>query len=592
MKFNKILFFALFVLFFTNISLSQDYVSQDINAPTYIEDISTNKLLFFNHQTTSSLPPSEIARDYMGKDFFMSFTHNPSESYFLNINFQQNTNAGISLYSITDEGLTEKVYTQTKSKEIKLFVPDSTFNKDETVLVRLWINETNAGGVFRIKTESADFSSRADDTPPIINTTSFTPVQLVSQILTSGCVEAINIQYSGNPESIGYFSSGTPGLDFEEGIVMSTGNAQQVVGPNDNTSESGNMGAPGDSDLNDVIGGQTHDAAVLEFDFIPSTDHVEFQYVFASEEYEEYVGSAFNDVFAFFISGGPEGYNNQNIALIPGTTTPVSINNVNQNINSDYYINNNGGLYLQFDGLTVTLTAEADVTPCETYHMKLAIADVSDRILDSGVFLKAGSFVSGASVVMKNFNAWGYLNSIHEACENQLIFSRSDTSNINEPMDVDITITGSATMGDDYTTINTFYVIPAGEEYISIDYEAIADNFPDDNEYIVISIYNGCPCSVQISTDSIRIDDEIEFDASIVHDDYVCFGDSILLTVDMNPLPDTAVITWSNGMVGSEIYVSPETQTTYDLTIEYPCNSKSLSTTVNIAPLPEPIASN
>lgn len=592
MKFNKILFFALFVLFFTNISLSQDYVSQDINAPTYIEDISTNKLLFFNHQTTSSLPPSEIARDYMGKDFFMSFTHNPSESYFLNINFQQNTNAGISLYSITDEGLTEKVYTQTKSKEIKLFVPDSTFNKDETVLVRLWINETNAGGVFRIKTESADFSSRADDTPPIINTTSFTPVQLVSQILTSGCVEAINIQYSGNPESIGYFSSGTPGLDFEEGIVMSTGNAQQVVGPNDNTSESGNMGAPGDSDLNDVIGGQTRDAAVLEFDFIPSTDHVEFQYVFASEEYEEYVGSAFNDVFAFFISGGPEGYNNQNIALIPGTTTPVSINNVNQNINSEYYINNNGGLYLQFDGLTVTLTAEADVTPCETYHMKLAIADVSDRILDSGVFLKAGSFVSGASVVMKNFNAWGYLNSIHEACENQLIFSRSDTSNINEPMDVDITITGSATMGDDYTTINTFYVIPAGEEYISIDYEAIADNFPDDNEYIVISIYNGCPCSVQISTDSIRIDDEIEFDASIVHDDYVCFGDSILLTVDMNPLPDTAVITWSNGMVGSEIYVSPETQTTYDLTIEYPCNSKSLSTTVNIAPLPEPIASN
>jgi gliding motility-associated-like protein len=592
MKFVKIVVFIIVVNLFTNIVLSQDYVSQDISSPTLIDDIGSVNLMFFNHQITSSFPPSEIAREYMGKDFYMSYINNTQDSYYLEINFQQKTNAGLSLYSISDGELIEKVFTQTISKDLKLVVPAATFLEDEIVLIRLWINESNAGGVFRIKTEPANYIIRAGDSPPSINTTSFTPEQLVTQILTSGCVEALNVQFTGNPEQIGYFSSGTPGLDFEDGIVMSTGYAQQVVGPNDNSSESGNMGAPGDPDLNDVIGGQTRDAAVLEFDFIPSTDHVAFQYVFASEEYEEYVGSTFNDVFAFFISGGPEAYNNQNIALIPGTTTPVSINNVNQNINTEYYINNNGGLYLEFDGLTTTLTAEADVTPCETYHMKLAIADVSDRIFDSGVFLKAGSFVSGASVVMKNFNAWGYLNSIHEGCENQLIFSRSDTSNINVPMDVDITITGSATMGDDYTTINTFYVIPAGEEYISIDYEAIADNFPDDNEYIVISIFNGCPCSVQVTTDSIRIDDQIEFDASIVHDDYVCFGDSVLLTVDMNPIPDTTIITWNNGMTGAEIYVSPESQTTYDVTIEYPCSSKSLSTTIDVVQLPEPVASN
>ena len=136
----------------------------------------------------------------------------------------------------------------------------------------------------------------------------------------------------------------------------------------------------------------TNDAAVLEFDFVPEQDKVSFQYVFASEEYNEYVGS-FNNVFAFFLDG-------ENIALIPETTTPVSIHNVNNDNNSEFYNDNNPSdlgtptpFSIEYDGFTVVLTAVANVEAGVPHHIKLAVADTSDSILDSAVFLAASSFV-------------------------------------------------------------------------------------------------------------------------------------------------------------------------------------------------------
>jgi len=135
----------------------------------------------------------------------------------------------------------------------------------------------------------------------------------------------------------------------------------------------------------------------LEFDFIPSSDSVEFRYVFASEEYPEFVNASFNDVFGFFISGqNPTGgaYSNLNIARIPGTNLPISIDNVNSTSHSQFYINNSGNSRIVFDGMTFVLTAKALVVPCQTYHIKIAIGDVMDGIYDSGVFLEASSFTS------------------------------------------------------------------------------------------------------------------------------------------------------------------------------------------------------
>jgi hypothetical protein len=154
-----------------------------------------------------------------------------------------------------------------------------------------------------------------------------------------------------------------------------------------------------------IPGISTNDKTVLEFDFKTDSDSVFFSYVFASEEYNEFTNSQYNDVFGFFLSGN--GLSSTNLALIPGTSTPVSINNVNggnpfgTNASHPELFNNNdlsdggGSFATEYDGFTDVFTASATgLTPNATYHLKIAIADAGDTALDSAVFLKAGSFSS------------------------------------------------------------------------------------------------------------------------------------------------------------------------------------------------------
>lgn len=157
--------------------------------------------------------------------------------------------------------------------------------------------------------------------------------------------------------------------------------------------------APGDTQLATIAGGVSYDACVLEFDLQPAGSFVEFEYVFGSEEYPEFNCSAFNDIFGFFISG-PGFSSPTNIALIPTSTTPVSINTINDGSNpgcpsnTALYVNNTDTV-CTMDGFTVPLIAHANVTPGATYHLKLAISDISDGILNSYVILKANSLKSG-----------------------------------------------------------------------------------------------------------------------------------------------------------------------------------------------------
>jgi hypothetical protein len=133
-----------------------------------------------------------------------------------------------------------------------------------------------------------------------------------------------------------------------------------------------------------ISGHPTFDAASLEFDFTTKGGNLFFNYVFASEEYNEFVGSPFNDVFAFFLDGN-------NIALVGGT--PVGINTINLGSNSAFYRNNSpGSIDSQYDGFTTMLTAKALGLGAGTHHIKLAIADASDSILDSAVFIQGNTF--------------------------------------------------------------------------------------------------------------------------------------------------------------------------------------------------------
>jgi hypothetical protein len=245
-------------------------------------------------------------------------------------------------------------------------------------------------------------ASRATVAVQELDGTTLTVNDLVEAILGPGItysnVNFIGTQAPAVPASAGTFSNGTgAGMEVDEGIVLSSGYIVNAPGPNINDGITGTLNLAGDADLDLLVGGGTQDATVLEFDFIPENNTVYIEYVFASDEYNEYVGSTFNDVFAFFVNG-------TNIALIPSTVIPVAINNVN-NGNPfgsvcnycQYYVNNDindGGPFFDFeaDGFTVKFIGEATVTPDETNNIKIAIADRGDSSLDSWVFIKAESF--------------------------------------------------------------------------------------------------------------------------------------------------------------------------------------------------------
>lgn len=237
----------------------------------------------------------------------------------------------------------------------------------------------------------------------------------VQNVLLGEGISATNITFNGAPANQinvqgGYFNSVNSNVGLDSGFVMASGNILNVVGPN----TSGSSSQPsvdmisGDPDLELLIPGFTvNDVAILEFDFVPSSDTLSFNYVFGSEEYLEFVNSSFNDVFGFFLSGpaltgpysSPAGFpdGSVNIALIPGSAVPVTIDNVNNVVNSAYYFNNEiltGGTEIQLDGFTVPLEAVSAVVCGELHHIKIAIADAGDSAWDSAVFLEAGSFTS------------------------------------------------------------------------------------------------------------------------------------------------------------------------------------------------------
>lgn len=225
--------------------------------------------------------------------------------------------------------------------------------------------------------------------------------------LGSNEIQVSNITFTGANHSIGYFTYPNGKLKMNDGLVLTTGSAYGTRGPNNSPIMGIDNNRPGYPDLTRMAGKTTYDAVVLEFDFIPVSNKIEFKYVFASEEYLEYVNRGYNDVFGFFLSGpGIEGATN--LAILPETKEIVSVNSINDRKNPQYFIDNGStldprdktGTYrskvydnnLQWDGFTTVLTASHSVTAYKKYHIKLAIADAGDGVVDSGVYLKAKSF--------------------------------------------------------------------------------------------------------------------------------------------------------------------------------------------------------
>ncbi len=258
-----------------------------------------------------------------------------------------------------------------------------------------------------------------------VDTSSFTATQLVTKFIgtnNASCITVTNVTISGKDFkngniSYGYFDKGTSSFNIDEGIILSTGNAKSAEGPK-GAIQTQNSGDPffdaswlgdTDNDLSDAIR-QTniYNTTSLEFDFTTTlSNRISFDYMFASEEYR-LNNCTYSDGFAFLIKEANDPLARyENIAVVPGTNSIVSVPNINSSAgcynNVSYFggFNTNPNVPINFSGQTMVMTARANVKPGVKYHIKLIVGDQgSDRgLYDSAVFLKSGSFTGNIDLL-------------------------------------------------------------------------------------------------------------------------------------------------------------------------------------------------
>lgn len=429
----------------------------------------------------------------------------------------------------------------------------------------------------------------------------YTPDQLVNDVLLGGGVTASNVVYTGMPNAIGKFNGANTNIGINSGIIMNTGTVQIGAngpqGPNNQPGTGVNNNGPADPILAGITGQVSMNAARLEFDFVPTSDSIQFNFVFASEEYPEFVGQI-NDAFGFFITGpNPAGGNftNENIALIPGTNLPISINNLNAGNNGQYFINNSGGPTIQYDGFTTPLTAKSPVTCGETYHIILVISDMTDGQYDSAVFLEEGSFTSTAPVTISSqFSFQGTDNdsTLYEGCS-QVEFNIVRVDSINTLQTFDLDVTSTATLGVDCSNIPNQVTFQPGEDTVTINVTAFEDFVTENDEWFQISITSVNSCGEEF-TDSLKIYigdvDSVVVSTSEV--EITCPGDTIEISSIVTGGRTGYNYLWSNGATTSSTLVWPTTDTTFYITVTDTCGNTGMDSVMIDINQPAPLTVN
>ncbi len=410
--------------------------------------------------------------------------------------------------------------------------------------------------------------------------------------------------------------NGLPNMAFDSGIIMSSGNAAQAIQGAGTFASAGN-GAPGDPQLTTLAGQTTYDACVLQFDFRPSGDTIKFDYVFGSEEYPGFTCTTYNDVFAFFVSG-PGIVGSRNIALVPGTNIPVCINSVNcgptgagtlatcQGLGPGspfctYYINNSTGNRVVYDGLTKTLTAIQPVTPCDTYHLKIGIADAFDDIYDSGVFLKAGSLRSKtftSDVVGTNPSDTGYSSQyiVRGCTPGYFVFQ--NTGSLLDSINVRYIIGGTGINGVDYNWIPDSTTIQVGHATDTV--FIYGSTTVSGVRTVVLYILAPFSCNATGPTiiDSVSLTILDSFRVQIATPDTtVCIGQSVqITTIGASDLTYvwTPVTGVSNPNIQNPIITPPLGATTYMVSAGKPgCPpARDFITVTAVAPPPPPVVTS
>lgn len=431
--------------------------------------------------------------------------------------------------------------------------------------------------------------------------TNQTPAQYINNLVGLG-VSFGNIQFQGDGQAIGSFTGANGQLGFNSGIILSTGQAS--ASDDVSSSFAGGFNANGLLNIPELAGyvpgcftpGATEDGLILQFDFVPQSTPVSFRYIFASEEYNEYVCSSFNDAFAFLISG-PGIAGEVNLALVPGTGDPITINTINNGsvgtsgtatndpciLSNSQYFNSTPPGNIVYDGFTDVMTAVQDVIPCQTYTLRLMLADGCDGNFDSAVFLEANSF-GAAPIAISQTTLNGDSTTFEGCAPATLVFSRQNP----DPFDYifPFTLTGTAVNGVDYNAIPGSVTIPAGQTSVQLAVTAIADGVTEGTETVELNYQTVCGT---IST-IVYI---TEKPAVIVTPDpapSLCGGQGpVTVSASASGGVPPYTYSWSGGLgTGTSISVNPLATTTYTFTATDFCGTAaSVAITVPVGTTPE-----
>lgn len=441
------------------------------------------------------------------------------------------------------------------------------------------------------------------------------PAGLVEYLTGTGVV-ITNIKLNGScpTTAVGKFNHGSAPhvMGIDSGIVLTNGRAMTVgsdYGANAAYSDfaTASFNGPGDPDLTALANMTTNDACVLEFDFVPAGDTVLFEYVFASEEYNGAHGNfncSMNDVFGFFISGGTQYPVPENIALIPGTTLPVGVSTVNDGVggcsqHTQYYNDNVGSTQFVYSGYTDVFTAMAIVTPCDTYHLKLAIADGGDYSYDSGVFLKAGSLNSiGLKIATDapaGANAEGVAHAVR-GCKSALVnFEREDE--LDQQLILKYNIAGTAVNGVDYVEIIDSVVFAPFQTSAQVEIQPLlVPGMPTGVKEVKLQIKSPyvCPNNNELIISEVIVEIYDSLYVNIVTQPTTsCPNDLLTIEADIDPslsfvwTPETEI----SNPYSLVINPNPTKTTEYTITVSQPgspgtCPSASATFTATVEPYP------
>lgn len=460
-----------------------------------------------------------------------------------------------------------------------------------------------------------------------LNVTQGQTINQYIQSLVGANVVVSNITFTGDStQQIGAFTTGGgSAINLSSGIILSTGDVGDAMGSETNFSSTDvTPGAgPSDPDLLAISSVTSiNDAVVIEFDIYPYCDTVSIFYSFASEEYANYTCSNFNDAFGFFISGpgimGPYSNSAINISTVPGTNTPVSINTVNSGVATggnpsacssidpnwqsyNIYFNNNIGATNDhvYSGNTVKMEAKVSVTPCTTYHIKLALGDGGDGSFDSAVFLETGGVTCTGNLVSiaPQSSTSNTSTDVIEACNvGQLVVNRigGDTT---QALTIYYTLSGSATYGTDYTVSSPDSIVFAPFQMVdTVFVYPVADGIPETQETVLFTVADSACGGVIYTYATFFIEDDHNFHYD--NDTIFCSGSSNIIGFT----PQTGYsYTWSsaNGIsdstVGNPIFSMTNTTgsiITQTYIVEIQDDDQCIGyDTVNISVLPAAVAS-